>query len=87
MAICWERAVPWLLTCFGFSLVLYLFIFFLVAALFSLNENETETKRKRSMNGFFETRFDFFSKRFNVEPMKWQKRFPIKRVFLSENVF
>ena len=28
--------------------------------------NVTETKRKRSLNGFFETRFLFFSKRFNV---------------------
>ena len=24
------------------------------------NENETETKQKRSINGFFETRFEFF---------------------------
>ena len=25
-----------------------------------VNENETETKRKRSINGVFETRFEFF---------------------------
>ena len=27
-----------------------------------------------------------FPKNFNVEPVKWQNLFPIKRVFLSENV-
>ena len=48
--------------------------------------NGMETKRKRSINGVFETRFEFFPKHFNVWPVKFQKRFPIKRVFLSKNV-
>ena len=47
------------------------------------NGNETKSLLKR----VFRNAFSVFSKRFNVKPMQWQKRFPIKRVFLSENVF
>ena len=56
--------------------------FFFVVVFFcqrKRNGNETKTLLKRV--------FSFFSKRFNVQPMQWQKWFLIKRVFLSENVF
>ena len=47
------------------------------------NGNETKTLHKRG----FRHAFWVFSKRFDVKPMKWQKRFSIKCVSLSENVF
>ena len=51
------------------------------------NENETETKQKRSINGFFETRFEFFRNVLTFSQWNAKNGFRVSTFFFLKTVF
>ena len=51
------------------------------------NENETETKRKRSINGFFETRFQFFRTVLKFSQCNVKNGFRLNAFFFPKTFF